>query len=393
MSEKRLIFFTGVYDTLDIFTCELQREFERMGYETMLFDSGNTEEGLRRLAGFLKKPVKAAITFNNLGYNMELVAGKNIWDELGICCINILMDHPFCYKAALDGSPKFAAVLCTDRNHMRYIQRFYPQIPVTGYLPHAGIDRGTPAKRIADRQMDVLYAGGLSRKFAQNIYPDFAKYTEFDARQIGDEAYRLLVADPKQTTEAAIERVLMEKGICLSEEALFGLIADLHYVDLLATSRYRELVIKTLVEAGISVHLYGYGWEECNWIDSPNLHYGGRVSAEEIVEKMRDAKIVLSTMTWFKDGTHDRVFNGMLAGAVAVTDSSVYMREEFGDGKGELVMFELTELAGLPEQVRGLLSDLEEMQRIAERGRACALKKHTWRERARELEEDLLCQL
>ena len=96
MDKKRLIFFTGVYDTLDIFTFELEREFRQMGYETMLFDSGDTEGSLSRLAGFLQGAVKAVITFNNLGYNMELVPGKNIWDELGICCVNILMDHPFC---------------------------------------------------------------------------------------------------------------------------------------------------------------------------------------------------------------------------------------------------------------------------------------------------------
>ena len=51
---------------------------------------------------------------------------------------------------------------------------------------------------------------------------------------------------------------------------------------------------------------------------------------DEGVDLMYDSKIVLNTMTWFKDGTHDRVFNGMLAGAVAVTDSSIYMKENFG---------------------------------------------------------------
>ena len=32
-----------------------------------------------------------------------------------------------------------------------------------------------------------------------------------------------------------------------------------------------------------------------------------------MIDVMNDSKIVLNTMTWFKDGTHDRVFNGMLA--------------------------------------------------------------------------------
>lgn len=396
MEQKRLIIFVGVYDTLDIFAYELQHEFERMGYEILLFDSSKSQESLAKLAVFTQKPVKAVLTFNNLGYNMEIVPGKNIWDELGIFCINILMDHPFCYKRALDASPRNAAVLCTDRNHMRYVQRYYPKIPVTGYLPHAGVDREQCIKQIADRSIDVIYAGGLSREFAQNVLPDFSKYTAFDAKKIADDAYELLLERPEKTTEAAIEEVLLASGIHLEESELCQVIADLHYVDLLVASYYRELVVKTLVEQGVRVHLYGYGWEACSWIHNPNLIYGGRVSAEEIVEKMQDAKIVLSTMTWFKDGTHDRVFNGMLAGAVAVTDSSIYMKEEFPEIAGKeqkLVMFELSEIANLSIRIKELLTDQKHMQQIADAGFSYAKEHHTWQNRARELEEDLLSQL
>lgn len=398
MNDRRLIIFIGVYDTLDIFAYELKREFEYMGYETMLFDSSHPQESLSQLAIFVQKPVKAAITFNNLGYNMELVSGKNIWDELGIFCINILMDHPFCYKGALDASPTRAAVLCTDRNHMRYVQRFYPAIPVTGYLPHAGIERENVRKRMQERSIDVLYAGGLSRNYIQNVKPDLTVYTQFDAEMIAKEAYDTLVKQPWKTTEQAIEEILHLHRICLTEEELCQVVADLHYVDLMVTSYYREKVIRTLVESGIRVHLYGYGWEECSWIHHSNLYYGGRVSAEEIVEKMRDAKIVLSTMTWFKDGTHDRVFNGMLAGAAVVTDSSIYMKEEFGvSGTKEdverLLMFELTELEELPETVRKLLNDEERLQEMADCGYQYAREKHTWKNRAQELEEDLLSEL
>lgn len=393
---RRLIFFIGVYDTLDIFAFELRREFEFMGYETMLFDTASLQNSLGQLAAFVKKPVTAVITFNNLGYNMELTQGNNIWNDLDILCINILMDHPFCYKAALDDSPRKAAVLCPDRNHMRYIQRFYPQIPISGYLPHAGIERGVPARKIRERTIDVLYAGGLSRDYVKNVMPDFQKYTDFDAEQIGDQAYHMLIEYPHMTTEEAIEKTLRAAGIQVPDDRLCEIIADLHYIDLLAASYFREKTVRSLVEHGIHVHLYGNGWDACTWLGHANLMYGGRVSAEEIVGYMQDAKIVLNTMTWFKDGTHDRVFNGMLAGAVAVTDSSVYMREEFLDtdcAQQKLVMFELEEIEQLPGIVERLLNDADQMQQIADRGYMYAKEHHTWKCRAKELEQDLLSQL
>ena len=392
----RLVFMTGVYDTLDIFAYELMHEFKQIGYEVMEFDSRDMQRSLGKLSDFIKKSVTAVITFNNLGFNMELVEGKNIWDELGIWCINILMDHPFCHKAALDQAPAHAIVLCPDKNHMNYVARFYPQIPITGFLPHAGKEKTQELKPITDRSIDVIYAGGLSRTFAYNMMPDFTQFS-FDAKQIADTALADVIAHPYKTSEQAIEETLLASGIHLSDDALCDFIEKIHYIDLLAVSHYREATVRFLVEAGIHVTLYGTGWDDCDWLDAPNLHFGGRISADAVIDQMMDAKIVLNTMTWFKDGTHDRVFNGMLAGAVAVSDSSVYMKEEFcgdiTDQEAELLLFELDEIECLPVMIKELLSDPDRMQQIADRGRQKAQAHHTWKARALELHEDLLSQL
>lgn len=394
---KRLMFFVGVYDTLDLFTYELKREFEAMQYETMVFDVREMGESLKKLAEFIKQPVEAAITFNNLGFNMELLPGKNIWEELKIPCINILMDHPFCYHSALAFAPKNAVVLCTDRNHMNYVSRFYPDIPATGYLPHGGIEADCEKKPMKERSIDVLYAGGLSKSFAKNTIPDLSKYTDFDMKKVCGKAYRTLIGDPDRTTESALEEALLSEGVRFEDSRLAEVIADLHFVDLYAVSYFREKTIQTLAESGIEIMLYGAGWENCTWINLPNVCYGGRVAAGEIVRKMQDAKIVLSTMTWFKDGTHDRVFNGMLQGAAAVSDTSVYMKEEFcgfcspdGTDRRELVLFELKEITSLPEQIKKLLADSRLLQEIADRGYDKAKTGHTWHHRAKELKTDIL---
>lgn len=83
--------------------------------------------------------------------------------------------------------------------------------------------------------------------------------------------------------------------------------------------------------------------------------------APQILPLMNDSKIVLNTMTWFKAGAHDRIFNGMLAGAAVVTDDSTYLRRTFTDGK-ELVMFSLKELQTLPERVFDLFGHSSHMQ-------------------------------
>lgn len=168
--DKRLIFLEGAYDTLDLFAEELRRIYEEMGCETTVIYAAQIEEDAGRLMQFAARKVDAVITFNNLGFYLELAEGKNLWEELGIHCINILMDHPFRYHRFLLHAPANGIVLCTDKNHVEYIRRFYPNIKRTGYLPHGGILRPGERLPVAKRSVDVLYAGSLSRYAAEGWF-------------------------------------------------------------------------------------------------------------------------------------------------------------------------------------------------------------------------------
>ena len=119
------------------------------------------------------------------------------------------------------------------------------------------------------------------------------------------------------------------------------------------------------------------------------------------MEKINDAKIIINILKWFKDGTQSSVFDGMLAGAAVVADTSKYLAENFrdmeklSDGLGystenaEIVFFELDKIQELEEKVKYLLGHLKEAQRIADRGYQRAKKQHTWNVRAQEIEEAL----
>jgi hypothetical protein len=83
----------------------------------------------------------------------------NLWETYNIPYINILMDHPFHYEKPLQNAPATSVVLCTDRNHVRYIRRYFKNIRYTDFLPHAGVELGSRHKPLAERGIDVLYAG------------------------------------------------------------------------------------------------------------------------------------------------------------------------------------------------------------------------------------------
>lgn len=219
---------------------------------------------------------------------------------------------------------------------------------------------------------------------AQGLIPDLSLVTEFDALALSRDVLQELAEHPWQTTEEVIEKYLKEQGLDYRDEQLNGIICRLRFLDSFALSYYREQAVRILVENGIRVTVYGAGWDQCEWADNANLTLAGKIPAPGILTVMNDTKIVLNTMTWFKDGAHDRVFNGMLAGAVVMTDESDYLQTRFVSGQ-ELEMFPLSGMAGLPERVKYLLNHLESAQKIAECGYQCAKSHDTWTNRIDEI--------
>ncbi len=429
---KTIIFFKGIYDTLDLFTDHLIEAFSAMGYQSFVYDARMQEQSKDELLELLAKrcheknptdqpqPANsmekscdlsenfAVVTFNNMGYNLGINSNNtqgiieaaidkeldmltkendvNLWEHYNIPYINILMDHPFHYKRPLRNASSTAIVLCTDRNHVKYIRRFFKNIGRADFLPHAGVELHCKHKPLTERGIDVLYAGALPIYTVSKMIPDLSSVREFDAEKMTGEVLRELVSHPEKTTEQAIEEYVKAIGVSMSDAELQSLIVKMRFLDSYATSFFREQAVRILVESGIHVTAYGVGWDQCDWSDNPYLTYGGKVLAPEILPLMNNAKIVLNTMTWFKAGTHDRVFNGMLAGAAVVTDDSTYMKQEFTDGK-ELVMFPLKELGTLPERVFDLFGHMDQMQELADRGYEAARNNHTWKNRAEYIKE------
>lgn len=393
--QTTIIYITGVYDTLDLFTQELKNAFESMGYASFTYDARLEEVSKQALIECIEDGTKRGqrffcVTFNNLGYNLSVahddVKQPNLWETYNIPYINILMDHPFHYERPLQNAPATSVVLCTDRNHVRYIRRYFKNIRYTDFLPHAGVELGGRHKQLAERGIDVLYAGALPIYTVAKMIPDLSSIPEVDGEEMAQEVLSELVHHPDRTTEDVIEEYLKTKRNDISEQRIHEIIVQMRFIDSYATSFFREQAVRILVENGVLVTAYGTGWDQCEWSDNPYLVYGGKVLAPEILPLMNDSKIVLNTMTWFKAGAHDRIFNGMLAGAAVVTDDSTYLRREFTDGK-ELVMFSRNEIWTLPDRVFDLFGHMQSTQKMADCGYQTAKEHHTWKSRAEWIQE------
>ncbi len=391
-SKECLILFDSNIFILHYIMEQYKNALEENGYDIFVFGLTDTGDEFNEMAGKLldyyhrhEGNIKAAVTFNNRGFKMPANDGTSLWDIWGIPCINILVDHPMYYHEALIDAPAKSVVVCSDRRHVSYIERFYPNISKSVFIPTGGEEMISQDfedmdndKYLSLRPIDVLFVGSYK-------YHDEYRYDEFDELLMNH-----MIESPDDTFEEAVLSCLKNSsdnaGVVISDDALRELIESHKFVETNICAIYRIEIIRALLEKGINVTLCGDGWDKTDITSYNNLDLRPRTSFADALSLMSKSKIVLNQMAWFKDGGSERIINAMLQGAVAVTDCSRYLEENFTDGQN-IVFFSLEDIDSLPEKIAGLTSSLFE---IARAGYAVAKKAHTWEVRANELIHTLL---
>lgn len=379
---KRIIAIKGALDTLDFFTDCLIEAFTSIGFEVCIYDVNTPEISNSTLWNFLKKPVDFAIAYNNIGF---FINSKNrcIWNTLDIHYINIIVDSPIFYTDVIKehAFPK-SIFLCIDREHPHLIDRLRPDVPAA-FLPHAAWNY-EPITEGQKRNADIIYAGSVSQ-------PDFPSFKdvgrgEFSTEDLVIHTYNELLNNPSQTGEYVIEKWLNDHNLNYDINRLTDIFVGLAPVTALATSYFRQRQIEMLLNNGFKVNVYGDNWNNSHLYNHPNFVYHGRISPTEIFNKMADSKIVLNSMPWFKHGSHERVFNGMLAGSVVISDTSSYLEENFKNGE-DVILYGLNQIERIPDYVETILTDSDYFDYIRYNGQQKVLKNHMFINRAIEILE------
>lgn len=379
---KKIVMFIGGIETQAYFSLQMKKAFEEMGHEVCVFDYEKSWQTLGDLMRFCGNGNTVMITFNFHGICGEEIFrdedGKWFWDDVHVPCYNIIVDHPLYYHKFIETRPKNYIHLSIDKNHEKYVRRFFPDVINGPFLPLAGTkfseEENLPIK---ERTIDVCFAGNYSpaSHFDKYVNRHGSEYAEF-YQSIIDE----LLENPHRTMEDVAEEKMHEVFEDLTEEQIKETMPSFCIMDLMIRGLMREKAVQVLVDSGIKVHLIGGGWEELECKHPENMVLYGTMNSKGCLEIQRKSKICLNVMPWFKRGAHDRIFNTMLNGSVCVTDSSEYLDEVLTED--DVAFYSLKEMDMLPEIVKGLLAEPEKMQRIADHGYETALKHHSWAKRA-----------
>lgn len=380
----KLILFKNNIETLGYFSEQMANTFRRLGYEVYMFDYDYFQQGIIDLIWFCETGKTAMITFNFIGIGKDedfIIEDRELfWNQREVLCLNILVDHPFYYDKDFEKLPKNYKMFCIDKDHVDYVRRFYKEIETVEFLPLAGTEIDDYVIPFDKREYDIIFTGNYTppvtfEKYINRIDEDYAA---FYWRIINE-----LLANPDTTMEQAMEKHITLEIPDVSELDLRAGMASLIFVDLYIRFHFRGEVIKTLVDSGYKVHTFGKGWDLLPVEHPENLISHGSIDSYECICNMKNAKISLNIMPWFKNGGHDRIFNTMLSKAICVTDGSRYIETQYQEEK-DYFKYSLSKIDELPEIIERALNSKHSME-IIQNGYNKTKLSHTWEDRAREL--------
>ena len=396
---KRIVMMEGGVETLSYFSHQMAGEFQKLGYAVFFYDLKQEESSAGKLRKFIRPRETVLVTFNFQGLEKEAGVYREgigyLWDTYHIPCYNIAADHPYFYDDRLKDLPEKYRHISIDRRQKAYFEEFYPEYVSRGFLPLAGTglrqgeDEAKTGKAGAQGDAeqaapcyDVILTGNYTKLSFFEPYINWIneEYAAFYRGIIDD-----LLEHPACTVEeVALAHCEREMGKEPNDQLRIAL-HKMIFIDLYVRNYWRGKVVRTLVNAGIPVHVVGKGWEELEDVRHPQcLKLHPQTDSVTCLEMLADAKVSLNVMPWFKDGAHDRVFNSILNGAVCVTDPSCYLEEELHEGEG-VCYVALQDMDALPEKVKDLLQNDSGRNEIVRRGRAIVEQKHTWAQRAKTL--------
>lgn len=367
----------NLYESKRHFTRKLAEAMNRKGIETRIIDVYENALTANEIASIRRYGPDLTCSFNSL---LPVSETKFLWDLIEIPHLAILVD-PVAYSLNLTRSP-YSILSCVDRDDVSEVQK--SGFKNVFFWPHA-VEQELKADG-GERPFDVVFLGSCYDY--ESLRASWRQRNPESVNRLLDDAIDLLFGDNKTTLPQALVQAFNAskadpKGVDFA--SLF------YYLDNYTRGKDRVELIRSIKEA--KVHVFGdlstdnavgiLGWPQYlaaqkNVIVHPSVPFG------QALQILKQSKICLNSMPFFKNGTHERVFTGLACGAVPVTTDNLYWREFFKDGE-ELILYPTKDRSHVDGQIEALLKDESRRAAIAEKGRAKVMAEHTWDRRVEQL--------
>ena len=297
--------------TLNSFALEFAQALRNKRINVLLLniDDDNTTENIGKI---ILNDYSCVIGMQTGLYTERLENGQLLGNLFKCPKFNYVFDHPLYVSWSLMLPVNDLYVLQQDETYSEYITKYYPYVKKSWHFPPAGLignltkTENGKTEKIYDISFIATYNDYRERLDVIKNLPD-------NIRKISWHMVNQLKNHPNQRAEEALEAVLEKKKITLTEhEFVVTLHKSLEAVRTV-TFYIREKIIKTLIESGIKVDVFGDSWKKSPYADNKNLIIHDDIDFEKGLDIMAQSRISLNVMSWHKGGMTERIANAMLS--------------------------------------------------------------------------------
>ncbi|WP_223552923.1 MULTISPECIES: glycosyltransferase [Lysinibacillus] len=372
---NKILLMKGIsqYNVLRYWTDALAVGFEKLGIEVDILDLKYSDKYI--LEKYFSNKYDCVIAFN--GYMFE---SKEFSDSLNCPFIYLLVDHPIDHLLRIRNLRQGDILTLMDRYDVNNLYQFGYELEDIYMLPHAAMELAIEKK---EKTIDILISGTYSDSL------NFTNYIESLPPIISNICKEVIEKCLEDSSKYYIEEFLKAfevKGIPLklrlNENPEF--IEMVREIGRYIYSTKRLKVVLALAEAGFKLDIYGKHWGESPLVNYKNVNIHKPVNFWEMQELMKSSKIVVSFQALLRDGTHERIFAGMAAQSVVLTNETPYLHEIFKENE-EILFYNFDNLEEMVQKVKGILEDEERQEKLAEAGWYAIKGNHTFEERAKQI--------
>lgn len=368
----------NLYESKRYFTEKLAEAMQRYGIETKIIDVRQGVLGSETMQAIRSFAPDFTCSFNSFE---PIGEGRYLWDFLEIPHLSFLVDPSF-YSTTLVNSP-YSILSCVDRSDCEAIRS--SGFERVFFWPHA-VERELTAEKDQKRLYDVVLLGSCYDY--ESLRVAWQQRNPASLNKVLDDAIEIVFSNEQASLAQAL--VAAWQASQLDPQGV-DFATLYYYLDNYTRGKDRVELVKSIKDA--RVHVFGelatdnavgiLSWQQY-LASQPNVTVHPSTLFGEGMNVLKQSKIVLNSMPFFRDGSHERIFTGLACGCLPITSESKYLREQFTEGK-DLLFYQ----SGKRDQVNGkindLLADEKKRKEMAAKGQEIVMKHHNWDHRVEEL--------
>lgn len=237
-------------------------------------------------------------------------------------------ENPMLHIDILDKLSKNAKVMVNSREHIDYLAKYYGI--KAAFVPNAAVGLRS-SRKFESRAKDILVVGTYldPESLKKSIKSETPKALEDTI----DNILKRLEKDYRTSAVTCMEEEFGKLGQTIDRATMTALFDT--YLGQLAEYQnrfFRKKVVLDIAKASKTVSLLGQNWDILvKEFPKDNAYkvtiQGQFISLTQIADMLSNVKVALSLETDYKDGIHERVGAGLLAGVNMLTIDTPFARE------------------------------------------------------------------